>query len=273
LLMRLARVPGSMYIWKKFPIGSIPIRVRFGLWDRPEYAYGLFRAAELAAQLGVPGISAIEFGVAGGNGLLAMESIASEVSRHFDLSISVYGFDTGVGLPPPEDYRDLPHVWGGGFYQMDVPALKAQLKHAKLILGNVRDTVQTFVADTERFPVGFVAFDLDFYSSTRDALQVFTGDTATTLPRVYCYFDDICHPEFACHNEFVGELRAIREFNEQDEWRKVVPPHLLRNTQPRHEKWQDQIYVFHNFQHPLYGVNIAPGGNRWGSLPLRKRSG
>lgn len=72
-LIRLTRVPGVLYAWRRFPISPAPVRVRFGVWDRPEYVYGLFRAAELAKRLKLPGVSAIEFGVAGGNGLVALE--------------------------------------------------------------------------------------------------------------------------------------------------------------------------------------------------------
>lgn len=42
------------------------------------------------------------------------------------------------------------------------------------------------------------------------------------LPRVYCYFDDVVWPEFACHNEFTGELHAIHEYNTLTETRKIA---------------------------------------------------
>lgn len=50
-------------------------------------------------------ISAIEFGVDGGNGLLAMENIAQEVEKEVPVEFEIYGFDTGSGLPEPIDYR------------------------------------------------------------------------------------------------------------------------------------------------------------------------
>src|SRR5262245_39718650 len=46
-------------------------RLRFDL--RPYYGHCMLQAARLARQLGYPTLSAIEFGVAGGNGLLHME--------------------------------------------------------------------------------------------------------------------------------------------------------------------------------------------------------
>jgi hypothetical protein len=73
---------------------------------------------------------------------------------------------------------------------------------------------------------------------------------------VYCYFDDILYPEFACYNPWTGELCAIREFNEERKEVKLCPLHLLRWMRPHPEPWNDQIYVLHDFRHPLYSVNL-----------------
>ncbi|MHC4129678.1 MAG: hypothetical protein ACYSUA_16250, partial [Planctomycetota bacterium] len=40
-------------------------------------------------------ISALEFGVAGGNGLLALERAAMRLAEIFGVEIDVYGFDSG----------------------------------------------------------------------------------------------------------------------------------------------------------------------------------
>jgi hypothetical protein len=52
------------------------------VFPRPQYAYGVFHAADLAKRLGVSAISVIEFGVAGGLGLLALENIAASISQY-----------------------------------------------------------------------------------------------------------------------------------------------------------------------------------------------
>ena len=44
---------------------------------RPHYTWGLLHSAYLARSLGLPRISTIEFGVAGGNGLIALEKSRS----------------------------------------------------------------------------------------------------------------------------------------------------------------------------------------------------
>jgi len=268
VLRRLTQIPGARSVWRRFPFGPLGLRVRYGIFSRPHYAYGVYSAAELAARLGIPEISVIEFGVAGGRGLLALERIATEVSRALGIKISVYGFDTGEGMPASVDYRDLPYVWEQGFYKMDQSALRSLLQHAILKLGDVVSTVPAFLKTPGLPPIGFVAFDLDYYSSTKVALQLFEGTPESRLPRVYCYFDDIVWPEIACHNEYIGELCAIREFNAEHTHLKVCPIHMFSYMRPHPSPWNEQMYVLHDFRHPLYCVNITPKAAGHTELPL-----
>jgi len=266
ILRNLTAAPGVLGLWTRFPAGSVDLRVRYGVWTRPHYAFGVYYAADLAKKLGLASISVIEFGVAGGRGLVALEAIASRVSYASKISISVVGFDTGLGMAAPEDYRDLPHVWGEGFYKMDVAALRKRLAPStQLLIGDVSATIPGFL-NSDHPPIGFVAFDLDYYSSTKKAFEVF--ETDNLLPRVYCYFDDIIWPETACHNQYVGELCAIREFNSSHDHQKICPIHLLRHMRVHPAPWNDQMYVLHGFKHPLYAVNITPQGTRYIQQPL-----
>lgn len=246
ILRQLFRLPSTRFLASKLPITSLETRVSLGLGVKPMYMFGIYQAATLAKGLGLPGISVIEFGVAGGRGLLAMEKSAKEVERHFGVSIDVFGFDTGKGLPPPTDYRDLPYLWNSGFYAMDVERLRARLERAQLILGDVAEKVVAFVSQIKR-PIGFVSFDMDYYSSTVKAFQLWNGAPETRLPRVMCYFDDIYG-----HNEYIGELGAIREFNLAHSYMKLCPMYLLGHTQECPARWHDQIYMLHDFHHPLY---------------------
>ena len=109
--------------------------------------------------------------------MLDLEFIAAEVERLSGVMIDVYGFDTGHGLPRPKDDRDLPQLWREGQFGMDVGALQKRLTRAKLILGPVSETVPTFI-DAGPAPVGFVVFDLDYYSSTIDAFRLFDAEAA-----------------------------------------------------------------------------------------------
>lgn len=268
LLRRLTTIPGMRTLWSRYPVGSLETRVRFGISDRPHYSYGVYTAADLAKKLGLKAVSVFEFGVAGGRGLVAMENIAAEVSRTLGIEVAVYGFDAGSGMPTPLDYRDLPHVWAQGFYRMDEAALRAKLKTAKLVVGDVAVTVPEFVRKAEHPPVGFVGFDLDYYSSTKAAFQLFEGATESHLPRVICYLDDIIWPEAAFHNQWVGELCAVREFNEEHDHMKIAPIHQFTHTRPNPAAWHEQMYVLHDFKHPGYCVNLTPKGDAHTQKPL-----
>ncbi len=224
--------------------------------DRPHYAYGIYQAAYMAKHLGIPRISSIEFGVAGGNGLVAMEDVAAQVTGETGVAVEVYGFDTGKGMPEPVDHRDLPYVWQPGDFPMDVERLRARLRSAKLVLGDVAETVAGFIDEHDPAPVGFVAFDLDYWSSTVAALRLFDNPVERLLPRVFCYMDDVIGSDVEIHCEFVGELLAIREFNDAHEHVKLAPINGLAHKRPVPSIWNDQIWVLHAFGHPQYSTYI-----------------
>ena len=115
--LRFLRAPSSLVqaLWRRCPVGSFQLRCRFDIFERPHYAYGVQQGAYLANRLGLPAISVIEFGVAGGRGLIALEEIARLASQEYGVRVDVYGFDRGVGLPKSSDLRDLPYTWEEGF--------------------------------------------------------------------------------------------------------------------------------------------------------------
>jgi hypothetical protein len=216
-----------------------------------DYTWGVLHGVKLAKALDVGRVSVIEFGVAGGNGLVALERIAEQAESTFGVKVDVYGFDTGTGLPEVTDYRDMPNLWSKGFFPMDVDKLKARLSRAHLVLGPVAKTVPEFVR-AGMPPVAFVAFDVDLYSSTIQALRTFDADEQFLLPRVHCYFDDILGYTFGDH---VGERLAISEFNSAHALRKLSPIYGLRHYVPRrhaHRMWE-KYYMAHFFDHVAYG--------------------
>jgi hypothetical protein len=243
-------------VLRKSRLGSPKFRYQIGAIWRPHYACLVYNAAQLAHRLGHNRVSVIEFGVAGGRGLLALEQHADWVETVFPVRIEVYGFDTGEGLPPPEDYRDLHYLWKPGFFRMEQDELKSKLKRAKLVLGNVRETAKTFIQDFNPAPIGAVAQDFDYYSSTMDALKLFDVEDTAILPRVFCYFDDVIGDEIALYNDFTGERAAIREFNASHEERKLSPAYYLR-TKGDGQSWHHQIWVLHNLNHRDYGKYVS----------------
>jgi hypothetical protein len=247
LAIRLARLLGR---------DSFDFKLRNNLHERPSYAYILYEGALLARRLGIKRVSAVEFGVAGGSGLVAMERLAEQIERQLPVEFEIYGFDTGAGLPAPQDYRDLPYHWKEGFFKMDVPALQSRLRRAKLVLGDVRDTAGTFFSDFDPAPIVAISHDFDYYSSTAAALKMFNGPEKYFLPRIFCYFDDTLGDRLELYNEYTGQRGAINEFNREHDNKKLCPPVYLL-ARPFQEPWYRQIFVYHHFSHSKYCTFIS----------------
>lgn len=250
----------SLAVWL---FGSYESKIAFDLVLRPQHAYGIMRAARTARDLGLRKVALVEFGVAGGAGLMNMAYIARRVTRETGVAFRIYGFDSGSGMPPPQDYRDHPEYYKAGDFPMDEAALRDALPETvTLLLGDLGETVPAFLADRRPDePIGFVAVDVDYYWSTHLALQVFLADDpADYLPLTTVYFDDIMLDH---HNSWAGELLAIREFNERSRLRKLERHRFLENRRVfRNALWLKQTYFLHVMDHPARGVEAASSGDR-----------
>lgn len=233
---------------KRLPV-SIETRDRWELSDRPAYLMGVHAAARQAEKQGVQAISVLEFGVAGGEGLVALEREAESIERATGVEIRVYGFDMGgAGLPEfIGDFRDHPDAWQPGDFPMDEQALRARLSsRTTLILGSVGETVPRFFADHDAPPIGFASIDLDLYSSSRDALRIFSLPDTRMLWHVALYFDDI---HFFFNHRFAGEFLAIEEFNRDNDTVKIDRWHGVRSGRPFPERaFLDQMFVAHDLE-------------------------
>ncbi|MBV8529069.1 MAG: hypothetical protein JOZ75_12195, partial [Candidatus Dormibacteraeota bacterium] len=217
---------------------------------RPQHAYGILRAADEAKRLGIRRVTLIEFGVASGAGLMNMAYIAQRVTRETGVHFDLHGFDTGEGMPPPDDYRDHPEYYQAGDFQMDEHALRAALPGSvNLVLGDLSETVPQFLSGlTEVAPIGFVTVDVDYYWSTCAALRALTGDPCLYLPLTNVYFDDVLLDN---HNSWQGQLLAIREFNDANAMRKLEHHQFLENQRVfRNASWLKQLYALHVMDHP-----------------------
>jgi hypothetical protein len=241
---------------QKLSLFSYADRLSIGAVDRPNYGYCIFQAAKLASALHYPRISVIEFGCGGGNGLLNAEMHITEVMKIFPVIIELYGFDNGSGLPPPQDFRDMPHYFRGGLYHMDRQSLEGKLKLAKLVFGDVGDTCATFLQRYNPAPIGCMFLDLDLYSSTSDALTLLDSDGSHFLPRVFMYFDDIIGDDVWLCNEFTGERLSIEEFNQRHKLKKIAKNYFAPIKYPN-SWWPEEIFIFHNFEHPRYNDFVA----------------
>ncbi len=255
----------------RFRLGSFQFRQALGIVPYPGYAYCMYQSARLAKALGHDEISAIELGVAGGNGLVAMERHAAEITAALGVRFRLYGFDSAEGLPRPEDYRDLPYHWREGFFLSDRSRLMARLSSSKVFWGPVKDTLAQFL-DGHPPPIGAIFFDLDFYSSTRDAFRIFDSGKSAWLPRAFCYFDDIFDDDsdlddsmdLELINDWTGERLAINEFNAQNERRKIARRYQAPGRYVR-APWLLKVFVYHDFDHPDYCKWV---GTRSHQLPL-----
>ncbi|MCR4617787.1 MAG: CBS domain-containing protein [Lachnospiraceae bacterium] len=212
---------------------------------RMEYAYCIYNAAFEAKALGYKSISVLEFGVAGGNGLISCEFHAKEVEKLFGVKIEIYGFDSGVGLPNDNmGYKDMIHIWPGGSYKMNREKLENRLERAKLIIGRIEETAKDFVDNYNHAPIGCILVDVDRYSSTVPIMKMIEGNDESFLPRVQMYFDDVIDGY-----EFQGENLAIKEFNERNEYLKISPERGYLSTD-----YKKKIKMCHRFKHKKYNL-------------------
>jgi hypothetical protein len=254
----------ALRFMQKFNLGSYPYRLQNGIVERPHYGYCLLNGARLAKKLGLKRISVLEFGVAGGRGLLNLEYHAREIAQELEIEIEIYGFDTGYGLPKPLGYRDLPYHWKEGFFAMNMEKLQTRLTKAKLVLGEIEKTAQNFFTEYDPAPVAAIMHDFDFYSATAAALKMFEAPEKYFLPRVFCYFDDIVGSETELYNDYTGERLAINEFNRTHDTKKLAVAyqflaHSIRQT------WHNQIFIYHDFGHSRYNDFVSDGRQQ---LPL-----
>lgn len=226
--------------------------------DRPNYAWCMMQAAQLARRLGHEKISAIEFGVAGGNGLAFMCEFAERIEKATGVHVECYGFDTGTGMPEPEGAKDLPYWFAAQQYKMDVAALTSRLPDAKLVLGDIRETVGGFLEEYNPAPIGAIFNDTDYWSSTRESFRLFDQSTERPnnfLPRIFMYLDDIIGSDMEMYGPFNGQLLALDEFNARSEKVKI---HLNQNLLPlNHVAHRWQIYYAHLFAHPDYETYVG----------------
>ena len=224
-----------------------------GIHKRPWYAYGLLKAAELAKKNGYKRFTAIEFGVASGRGIKIMYEYKKEIEKILDIKIDIVGFDTGKGMPRTNDYRDFPDKYHeGDFPMIDLNKIKAM--NCNIVLGDLKKTIQSFKKKLNKeSPIGFFAMDVDIYSSTKSALNLFNENSIFYLPFIFCYFDESSGRHH--FTKFAGELLAIEEFNnhKKNKFRKIDIDRGVWNDHKLipYQIWYDRCFILHVFDHKL----------------------
>jgi len=233
-------------IVKRSPV-SIRTKARWDVVARPHYLVGVLEAADEALREGVKEISVFEFGVAGGNGLLALGQYSEAIQRETGIKIAVYGFDSGKGLVELSgDYRDHPDQWQSGDYPMDEAALRKRLvPNTTLIVGNISETVPKHLPKISE-PIGFISVDVDTYSATREVLKLFRLPQVRKLRLVVMYFDDV---DLIFNHNFAGELLAINEFNDSDGGVKIDPWRGVGKHRPFPDSpWLRRMFIAHDLK-------------------------
>lgn len=237
-------------VWAKLA-GSVLSRERWGVLDRPSYAYGLLRAAQIGKYFGHHTVTVCEFGVAHGAGLLNMAELAGKIGAALDMKFRVVGFDTGTGLPTVHGFKEHPEIWSSGDFKLaDSGELRARIgPRAELILGDIRESIGGFIKTLKPdAPLGFISVDVDLYSAAAASLLSLTGEANLYLPAVSVYFDDVA---FYFANRWCGELAAIEEFNAAHEMRKLDIDRTLPGKRPvKYARWYPQMYTCHILDHP-----------------------
>jgi hypothetical protein len=265
----LSKMLGRRDIWKRIAVerlteplhlnaiaalvavfGGTRMKISFDLLVRQQHAFGLLHAADTAIARGIQHVTVVELGVGGGTGLLNLCDLAAKITKVTGVRFKIVGFDTGTGMPPPTDFRDHPELYKEGWFPMDKGALEASLPtNARIIFGNLRDTIGAFVATmSPEAPLGFATLDVDFYSSSKHALKLFTGSALCYLPYVTVYVDDIALPT---NTNYAGELLAISEFNTEEQFRKFdFNRNLVYLRVFKHAEWLIHMYKLHVLDHP-----------------------
>ena len=186
--------------------------------------------------------------------------IAERTRKATGVAFRVVGFDTGRVCQLPSGITEI--IPSNGKKAITRWTLKSfavlcqVLPNSLLEMSQTRrlEFLETVRADQ---PIGFVAVDVDYYSSAKAALSVFRSVAENYLPATLVYLDDIDH---ICSNEWAGELLAISEFNSENELRKIAPLALLRSLRIfKNPQWIDHIYVAHIFDHKIRSAGRPRG--------------
>lgn len=237
----------QMALVKRF--GSFAMKQHFDLVSRPQYAYGMLRAAILAKKQGKRSTTVCEFGVWKGDGLAKMVKIAEEITQEYGIHFNIVGFESGEGLAPALGHRDHPEIWSPGVFTTNIQTLEQRFQSkACLKIGKIEDTVDGFLSEvTHEAPIGFIAIDVDRYEATISTLRSLKGVAEQYLPTVSVYLDDIAQYE---SNKWCGELAAVNEFNATNEMRKIDEDRTLYDRPIPNAKWHKKMFAIHFFDHP-----------------------
>ena len=237
--------------------------IKYGVLPRPNYALGILMAAHQAKELNYKKISIIELGCWNFEGLIDIENYINDIKKLIDIDFSVYGFELGSGhIKEETDPRNRLYELSGGDYAFKKEENIKKLKFSRLILGDVKETVPKFLEEKhlDNAPLGFVIFDLGFYTSAKDALNLLKSKSKRYLPRTIIYSDN---NYFVLENE--ADKLAFAEFN--NERGKTISPigELAEQLSISWNKWiflGKRMFILSDLKHEKYNINYEQKINK-----------
>mgnify|MGYP000847657011 FL=1 len=237
--------------------------IKYGTIPRPNYALGILMAAHQAKELGYKKISIIELGCWNFEGLIDIENYIHDIKKFIDIDFNVYGFELGTGhIKEETNPRNRLYELSGGDYTFKKKDNLKKLQFSELVLGDVKDTVPKFLEEghLDEAPLGFIIFDLGFYTSAKNALQLLNSDSKRYLPRSIIYSDN---NYFVLKNE--ADKAAFSEFNK--EGGKMISPigELAEQLSVSWNKWiflGKRMYMLSDLKHEKYNINYEQKINK-----------
>ena len=237
--------------------------IKYGVLPRPNYALGILMAAHQAKELNYKKISVIELGCWNFEGLIDIENYIDDIKKFIDIDFNVYGFELGSGHIKEEiDPRNRLYELSGGDYTFIKKENLKKLKFSKLVLGDVKETVPKFLEEKhlDEAPLGFIIFDLGFYTSAKDALNLLKSKSNRYLPRTTIYSDN---NYFVLENE--ADKLAFKEFN--NEGGKTISPigELAEQLSLSWKKWiflGKRMFILSDLKHEKYNINYEQKINK-----------
>lgn len=188
-----------------------------------QYGFGLVYSFHIAELCGYNEFDIIEFGVSPvPNGLIDLKNISDQIQAHAgtNFKINIIGFDRESGMPMPSSYKDHPEIWQENLWGIE-PLTFTNAKFAKIYSGELHDTVQEYIDSIKETSsrIGFIVFDLDQYQGTKVATNILKIDPKYIFPCLPMFWDDLYSTPLM--SEYTGPFLAAKEFNEENDARKI----------------------------------------------------
>jgi hypothetical protein len=233
--------------------------IKKGIIPRPHYALGLLLAAKQAFDLGYKKIKVFELGCHNLEGLIDLENYATDIKKFLKIDFEIFGFDLKEGLPKytPNNFDRLSR-WSPGDYSLDIKKNLKYLKFSKILYGDVKKTIPMFINRYKKTfltsPISFVIYDLDYYTSTKNGLNLLKLQSKNYIPKTYVYFGDYLMSSFD-----EGERKAVLEFNKTSKYKISDIGELAEQLSIFFKKWiflGKRLNVINYFNHKKHKSKV-----------------